>query len=88
MRTQPDEIIRQLETTNSRLDKETILEAAVDEGLTEFFDGLRMALNPLHTFYIKQVPFKAEAEGQGLPWEAFLKLQGSLNCKGSWLHVS
>jgi len=78
MRTQPDEIIRRLEATNSRLDKEQILEDAVDEGLTEFFDGLRMALNPLHTFYIKQVPFKAEAEGQGLPWEAFLKLQGQL----------
>ncbi len=78
MRTQPDEIIRRLESTNSRLDKEQILEAAVDEGLEEFFRGVCLALNPLNTFYIKKVPFKAEAEGQGLPWEAFLKLQGQL----------
>lgn len=81
MKTQPDEIIRQLEETNSRLDKEAILEAAVDEQLDLFFDGLRLALNPLVVFGIKKVPFKAEAEGQGLPWEAFHKLQAQLSTR-------
>jgi DNA ligase-1 len=78
MRTQPDFIIRQLENHNSRLDKEAILEDAIDEGLTEFFVGLRLALNPLVVFGIKQVPLKEDAAGQGLPWDAFMKLQGQL----------
>ena len=44
MRTQPQEIIAALEADNSRLGKEAILLEAYNEGLPEFFDGLRMAL--------------------------------------------
>ena len=60
MRTQPDYIIRQLEIHNSRLNKEDIIRAAHEEGLPEFFEGLRMALDPLVTFGVKQVPVKEE----------------------------
>ena len=75
MRTQPDYIIRQLEQHNSRLDKEAILKDAFDEGLPEFFEGLKMALDPLVTFGVKQVPVrKDQEEGQGLPWETFVEL--------------
>src|SRR6056297_776311 len=74
MRTQPDEIIRQLEAHNSRLDKEGILEDAVKDGVPEFFDGVRMALDPLVTFGVKQVPVKETDEGQGLSWSVFLEL--------------
>ena len=56
MRTQPQDIIEQLEADNSRLAKEAVLQQAYDEGLPEFFDGLRMALDPLVTFGVKQVP--------------------------------
>ena len=42
MRTQPQDIIKQLEAHNSRLDKEEILYSAMDEGLDEFFEGVRM----------------------------------------------
>ena len=77
MRTQPQEIIALLEGTDSKLEKQAILEAAIDDGLEEFFDGLRMALNPLHTFGVKQVPIK-KGDGQGLPWTAFVELQGKL----------
>ena len=74
MRTQPDSIIRQLEIHNSRLNKEDIILAAHKEGLPEFFEGLRMALDPLVTFGVKQVPIKEEDTGQGLHWDNFVKL--------------
>lgn len=77
MKTQPQDIIKSLEETNSKLEKEAILEAAVDEDLPKFFEGLRLALDPLHTFGVKKVPIK-DGDGQGLPWEAFLDLQKKL----------
>jgi len=75
MRTQPDSIIRNLEEHNSRLAKEAILYDAAREHLAEFFEGLRMALDPLVTFGIKQVPLReGQAPGQGLAWETFVEL--------------
>ena len=78
MRTQPDEIIRRLEADNSRLAKEAIISGAVEEGLDEFFDGVRMALDPLVTFGVKQVPVKDADEGQGLAWPVFVDLANKL----------
>ena len=75
MRSQPDQIIRQLEIHNSRLDKEAIIEAAHKEILPEFFEGVKMALDPLVTFGVKQVPVREDMEpGQGLAWETFVEL--------------
>jgi DNA ligase-1 len=75
MRTQPDAIIRKLEQHNSRLDKEAIIQTAHDEGLPEFFEGCRMALDALVTFGVKQVPVREGLEpGQGLAWETFVEL--------------
>ena len=62
MRTQPQEIIRQLEADNSRLAKEAVIQSAMEEGLDEFFEGVKMALDPLVTFGVKQVPEKEENE--------------------------
>ena len=78
MRTQPQVIIQRLQADNSRLAKESILEAAATEGLTEFFDGLRMALDNLYTFGVKQVPVKQEDSGQGLAWVNFVELADAL----------
>lgn len=77
MRTQPQEIIRRLEADNSRLAKEAVLKAAADEGLTEFFDGVRMCLDNLYTFGVKQVP-ESTVNGQGLSWDNFRQLAESL----------
>jgi DNA ligase-1 len=90
MRTQPDFIIRQLEIHNSRINKEEILEAAMQEGLPEFFEGLRMALDPLVTFGVKQVPIKTDAPepGQGLSWENFLTLAGQLQSRDLTGHAA
>jgi DNA ligase-1 len=79
MRTQPQDIIVKLEDHNSRLDKEAILATAHDEGLPEFFEGLRMALDPLVTFGVKQVPERSDVlSGQGLAWEVFKELADKL----------
>jgi DNA ligase-1 len=77
MRTQPQEVIGKLEADNSRLAKEAVLLEAMEEGLHEFFEGVRMALDPLVTFGVKQVP-ESKVDGQGLKWEVFKKLAQQL----------
>ena len=79
MRTQPQEVIAKLEADNSRLAKEKILLDAMNEGLDEFFEGLKMCLDKLYTFGVKQVPTKDEVvAGQGCPWKVFKELAEKL----------
>lgn len=78
MRTQPQTIIQKLEADNSRLAKEKILSDAMSEDLDEFFQGLKMCLDKLYTFGVKQVPVKETDDGQGLGWEPFLQLADAL----------
>jgi DNA ligase-1 len=80
LRTQPQDIIARLEADNSRLAKEAILAEAMQEGLDEFFEGVRMALDKLYTFGVKQVPeIDPEWNGQGLQWKQFVELATSLH---------
>ena len=81
MRTQQQEIIAKLEADNSRLAKEEVIVEAMEEGLDEFFEGVKMALDPLVTFGVKQVPQKEENEvlsAQGLAWPTFKELARKL----------
>jgi len=80
MRTQPQDIIKRLEDHNGRLEKETIIFGAMAEGLDEFFEGVTMALDPLVTFGVKQVPERVETpeRGQGLIWRDFKVLANQL----------
>src|SRR6056300_8352 len=79
VRTQPNYIIGALETHSSRINKEDIIRAAHEEGLPEFFEGLRMALDPLVTFGVKQVPERSDVlTGQGLAWPVFKELADKL----------
>ena len=79
MRTQPQEIILKLEEDNSRLAKELILADAMHEGLDEFFEGVKMALDPLVTFGVKKVPERNDVlTGQGLSWNNFKTLANQL----------
>ena len=80
MRTQPDSIIRALEIHPSRLDKEAIIQAAHEEGLSEFFEGVTMALDAMITFGVKQVP-EATVDGQGLVWTVFKDLADKLQSR-------
>ena len=65
MRTQPQDIIERLEADNSRLAKEQVILEAMEEGLDEFFEGVTMALDPLVTFGVKQVPERVETTQRG-----------------------
>ena len=79
MRTQPQEIIAKLEADNSRLAKEAVVQQAMEEGLDEFFEGVKMALDPLITFGVKQVDeLDVDWAGQGCEWSVFKELADKL----------
>ena len=67
-------IIQELEADNSRLAKEAILQREAAASNTEFFDGVRLALDNYITFGVKKVPTHGGPDGQGLPWKAFAEL--------------
>lgn len=71
-------IIQTLESDNSRLFKEDIvLQQALQDNL-EFFEGCRLAYDPMITFGVKKVPKFSGSDGPGLPWTAFKQLAESL----------
>ena len=84
MKTQPETIINMLEANNSRLMKESILAQAMKEDLDIFFEGVKMCLDKLYTFGVKQVPEKGDEYlglAQGLAWPAFSTLAHQLNSR-------
>ena len=64
----PWKIIKELESDNSRLFKEGVIEKYIND--KDFQEGLAMCLDPLVTFGVKQVP-DSDHEGVGLDWNAF-----------------
>jgi DNA ligase 1 len=50
------EVIRQLSSTDSRLEKESILKNAWDSGCFEFFEGCKLAYDGMITFGVKKIP--------------------------------
>ena len=73
-------VISTLEDHNSRLDKEAIILAQADAGNKEFFEGARLALDPMITFGLKQIPEKKDEDGSGLDWDSFsLIITGFVN---------
>ena len=63
-------IIKELESDNSRLFKESVIEKNLN--CIPFQEGLAMCLDPLITFGVKQVP-ESNHDGKGLIWEDFKK---------------
>jgi DNA ligase-1 len=74
-----DSIIRSLEEHSSRLNKEAIIEAQIDN--VELFEGFELALSPYITFGVKKVPSHGGPDGQGLPWVAFKELCNLLSTR-------
>jgi DNA ligase-1 len=73
-----DTIIRNLENHPSRLNKEDIIRVQAEAAHTEFFEGVKLALNPYTTFGVKKVPSHSGPDGQGLPWAVFADLADKL----------
>ena len=73
-------VISSLEDHPSRLNKEAIILAQAEAGNSQFFEGARLALDPMITFGLKQIPEKKDEDGAGLPWDSFtLALTGFVN---------
>ena len=66
----PWDIIKELESDNSRLKKEAIIRRESDAENIEFFNGVGMALDGFRTFGIQKVP-TSKKDGPGLNWERF-----------------
>ena len=66
----PWKIIQKLESDNSRLFKEDVIEDYLND--TEIQEGLAMCLDSLVTFGVKQVP-DSNQDGPGLNWGNFKK---------------
>ena len=80
----PEFIISTLQDHPSRLNKEAIIKAQAEAGNSEFFEGCRLALDPMITFGIKQVPEKKDTDQQtsdnGMNWDTFaLAITGFVN---------
>jgi DNA ligase-1 len=71
-------IIQTLESDNSRLFKEEVVLQQALQDNQEFFEGCRLAYDPMITFGVKKVPTFSGPDGQGLPWAAFKQLAHSL----------
>lgn len=72
-------VIWALETHNSRLDKEAIIEVQMNNKNEEFFAGCRLALDPMITFGLKQIPEKTNEDGDGLSWNGFISVAQRLS---------
>ncbi len=72
---EPWKIILELESDNSRLFKEGIVEKYLKDKV--FQEGLVMCLDPLTTFGVKQVP-ECNEDGDGLSWNDFKKAADQL----------
>ena len=69
-----ESVIWFLESHNSRLDKEGIIEVQMNERNDVFFEGCKLALDPMITFGLKQIPEKEYENGTGLPWDGFISV--------------
>ena len=76
----PWDIIAELESDNSRLFKESVVEREAQAGNSEFFEGVRLALDSMVTFGLKQIAEKTDEDGAGLDWDNFsLIITGFVN---------
>ncbi len=71
------EIIKLLESSNSRKFKEEVLLEQMKLQNNVFFEGLSLAYNKLLTFGVKKIP-ESNTDGKGLDWEVFKVLAKKL----------
>jgi DNA ligase-1 len=88
----PWNIIQQLEADNSSLAKQEILKGALayvadktntvaDYSDNDFILGTTLALDPMVTFGVKQVPIREGADGEGLPMKEFEETASQLQLR-------
>ena len=80
-------IIQELESNNSRLFKEDVIKREAEANNDLFFEGCRLALDPLVSFGVKQVP-QAKKDGPGCSWEQFKELTTKLSNRSATGHTA
>ncbi len=78
--TKPWKVIQHIETDNGKIFKQDAVQVEASAGNDEFFEGLMLALHPLTTFGIKQVPEStvAASDTQEADWGDFKALTQEL----------
>jgi len=76
----PYEIIKELESDNSRKFKESVIAREDKNNNTELFEGVSMAMDKLRTYGLKQVP-ESQQDGPGLEWDTFLETTNQLELR-------
>ena len=71
------DLIKELESSNSRLFKEEILLREMNKENVVFFEGLKLAYNRLLTFGVKKIP-ESKFDGNGIIWKDFKNLSDEL----------
>ena len=71
MADRPEYVISALQDHPSRLNKEAIIRAQAEADNRDFFEGCRLALDPMITFGLKQIPERTGPDGKGVNWETF-----------------
>ena len=82
-----EQVIKKLESDNSRLFKESVIEQEIKNNNTVFFEGCQMALDKLYVFGVKQVP-ESTKDGPGCSWEQFKELARKLNNRTATGHAA
>lgn len=79
----PSQVIQALEVTNSRLEKEQIIQTAWDSHCVEFFEGVQQALDNLITYGVQKVPLITEDDGSAgtFTWQHFQALAHKLSTR-------
>jgi DNA ligase-1 len=80
----PWNIIQKLESNNSSLFKQDVIEQEMD---SVFIDGAKKCLDPLITFGVKQVPF-SEQDGEGITLDEFNDLATDLEFRQTTGHAA
>ncbi|CAB4129979.1 CDC9 ATP-dependent DNA ligase [uncultured Caudovirales phage] len=75
---EPASVLVELESDNSRLVKESIIAREAADNNIEFFAGVKLALDCMVTFGVKQIPEKKDENGNGLGWGDFVRVASSL----------
>lgn len=83
-------VIQELERENGKIFKQTTIEVEAFAKNDEFFEGLMLALHPLTTFGVKQVPEStvASTDTQELPWGDFVALTDELIARNLTGHAA
>lgn len=74
----PHTVIKEIAATDSKNEKQQIIQREAANQHEDFFNGLKWAMDPMVTFGVKKVPIHGGPDGQGLPFEVFAKLADQL----------